>query len=411
MKSNTPYVAVVSTLTISMVLAISALATATIQTYIPSVRKAQPDTHQLLVLNQLQEATNGSTDSVIRITPSAPASPASGNPRPAGFVGTPVTNIPSPLLRNPRLAKYEPESGCYLGAFIDLDPNQGKTFLCQNGHTRKLPDEFEKKTGKEHAMYFFYLGYGRPLPMDWVLRLHELDKYVHVALEPNDGLDKVKDDQYLRDLADEMHKSGARIFLRFASEMNGNWVAWNGNPRQYIEKWRLVTRVMRERAPNVAMVWCPYTFPRGNIDSYYPGDEWVDWVGVNMYSVTYFNQNKRTPAKDIVASSMLDAVYQRYSARKPIFICEYGVTSYSALEDKEIPDFAIEKLSELFRSIRTKYPRVKAINYFSANALLLTHRRNNDYTLTGNQRVLQTYRDLIQDDFWIGSPTWPTILK
>ena len=36
--------------------------------------------------------------------------------------------------------------------------------------------------------------------------------------------------------------------------------------------------------------------PQSNIASFYPGDDAVDWVGVNIYSVTYFNQDKKQPA-------------------------------------------------------------------------------------------------------------------
>ena len=49
----------------------------------------------------------------------------------------------------------------------------------------------------------------------------------------------VRDDAYLRRLADDMKKSGAKIFLRFASEMNGTWTVYQKNPKQYREKYRL----------------------------------------------------------------------------------------------------------------------------------------------------------------------------
>src|SRR5690606_9868459 len=124
-------------------------------------------------------------------------------------------------------------------------------------------------------------------------------RYVHIAFEPNDGLDKVKDDEYLREFADDLAATKAPIFLRYASEMNGDWVKYHGDPELYREKFRLVSKVMKERAPNVAMVWCPFSTPVGSIPDYYPGDEWVDWVGVNIYSVTYLNQNLDLPAAHI----------------------------------------------------------------------------------------------------------------
>lgn len=314
-----------------------------------------------------------------------------------------ITPRPPERLRND-LAMYEPEEGCYLGAYIDLASELQQVYVDQNGRSRKLPSEFEAIVGRPHAMYFFYLGYGKPLPLDWVRKLTAQNKFVHIALEPNEGLERVQDDRYLQDLADAMRESGARIFLRFASEMNGTWVKYHGDPDLYIEKWRLVTRVMRERAPNVAMVWCPYERPVGNIPDYYPGDDYVDWVGINFYSVTYFNQDRKTPAFHMKPREKLSYIYERYSARKPIMICEYATTHFSALEQKNLSAFAIHNIRSLYSDLQTMFPRVKAINYFNTNNLELEHRQNNNYSVTHDLEVLQAYREAIKPDYFLSSP-------
>lgn len=307
----------------------------------------------------------------------------------------------APRQKSPHLARNEPERGCYLGAFIEFDPRLKQTYRDQNGSVRKIPSEFEALVGKPHAMYFFYLGYGMPLPMDWMRRLADAGKMVHVALEPNGGLDQVRDDAYLHNLADDLRAAEAKVFVRFASEMNGPWTNYDGDPRLYREKFRLVSKVLRQRAPNVAMVWCPYFQPVRPIDSYYPGDAWVDWVGVNMYNVTYFNQDPKMPARHIRPSSMLDAIYSRYAARKPIMIGEYATTRYSALENRPVTEYAVRNIQELYRDLRTRYPRVKAINYFNSNNLLVPHRKNNDYSVTGDPKVLDAYRAAIASNHFL----------
>lgn len=300
-----------------------------------------------------------------------------------------------------QLAKHEPESGCILGAYIDLDPSLSKTFIDQNNRPRKLPSEFEKIVGKKHGMYFFYLGYGQPLPSDWVRKLAAEKRYVHIALEPNDGLNAVQDNAYLRKLARDIRATGAEVFLRFASEMNGPWVNYNGNPNLYRKKFRLVAKVMREEAPNVAMTWCPYFRPESVIPSYYPGDDVVDWVGVNMYNVTYFNQNPNTPAHDVDPVAMLKPIYDRYSSRKPIMICEYATTHYSALEQNPAIDFAVSNIDRLYTSLKDNFRRVKAINYFNTNNLRLEHRQNNNYSVTNEEEVLRAYREAILSSYFL----------
>jgi hypothetical protein len=183
---------------------------------------------------------------------------------------------PAEAARMNTRARFEPPVGCYLGAFIDFDSALTPRIRDQNGTPHNDPADFEKLVARPHAMYFFYLGYGKRLPVDWVRRLGHSGKMVHIALEPNKGLKFVRDDAYLRSLADDMARTGARIFLRFASEMNGDWTGYHGNPALYRAKYKLVHDVMHRRAHNVATVWCPYTTPDWNISAYYPGDAATD---------------------------------------------------------------------------------------------------------------------------------------
>lgn len=301
------------------------------------------------------------------------------------------------------LAKYEPARGCYLGAYIDFDSGLGKpAYLDQNRTEHHLPETFERIVGKRHAMYFFYMGYGRPLPMDWVRALARRNKLVHIALEPNAGLQRVVDDAYLRRLADDMRASGARIFLRFASEMNGKWTNYSRNPTLYRRKFRLLARVMRQRAPNVAMVWCPFVWPSETIPAYYPGDDAVDWVGINFYSVTYHDNDPERRADDERPVDLLSPIYRRYASRKPIMICEFAATHRSVVDNADRWDFAVSKIRELYRALPRRFPRVKCINYFDGNNLAFVPDRTlNDYSVTNHPLVLAAYREAVAQPHYL----------
>src|ERR1051326_374836 len=99
-------------------------------------------------------------------------------------------------------AKYEPAVGCYLGAYIDFDSELRSPVANVGDTPHQDPAAFERLVGKQHSMYFFYIGYGKPLPYDWVCWLAAHNKFVHIALEPNNGLDQVQNNAYLRKLAD-----------------------------------------------------------------------------------------------------------------------------------------------------------------------------------------------------------------
>lgn len=302
-------------------------------------------------------------------------------------------------------AKFEPQVGCYAGAFIDLDSSILETFQDKTGKVRRMPWAFESVVGKEHATYFYYMGYGSKPAFDWITKLGEGNRIVHIALEPNNGLDAIKEDEYLLNFAKGLGETNTKIFIRFASEMNGPWVNYHGNPKKYIEKFRLISSLMKKHAPNVAMVWCPYATPVTPIPSYYPGDAYVDWVGVNIYSVTYYDQDPKKPASRVHPVQLLDYVYKRYAKRKPIMVGEYGATHFSALENKATTDFAKRSILAMYESLPRAYPRVKCINYFNANNLELAHRKNNNYAVTQNPEILSLYRNLISQPYFLSSAT------
>ncbi len=284
---------------------------------------------------------------------------------------------------------YVPVDGCYLGAYIELDAATGGDLHA-----------FEELVGKPHASYFRYVGYGSPFPFRWVREMHALGVLPHIAWEPNDGLGPVDEDDYLRGWAEAAGRTGGPVFLRYASEMNGTWQAYSGDPQAFIRKWRTVTQIMRELAPNVIMVWCPFATPQATIDQYYPGDEWVDWVGVNIYSVHHYDGDITKPALDD-PRELLQYVYDRYAPRKPIAICEYAATHYCAACGQDVTAFGLEQMTRLYESLPTRFPRVKMITWFCVDTVG-SGLASNDYSLTGSPAFLERYRTLIADDYFLG---------
>ncbi len=290
-------------------------------------------------------------------------------------------------------AKFEPSTGCYLGAFIERDPE------CSRNGVGDIA-KFEKLTDKRHACYVTYSGYGRPFPAEFVDRLSRHGAAAHIAWEPNDGLDAVRDDAYLRGWAKAAARAGLPIFLRFAAEMNGGWTRYSGHPSEFIDKWRLVARVMREEAPNVAMVWCVFPYPQHSIASYYPGDDSVDWVGINLYSLMYHNNNPMQPAGNKDPREELRFFYDRYSVRKPVMICEYAATSFCRVVNRPTVSFALDKMTTLYANLAREFPRVKAINWFSLDARGVRNASNN-YSVTWNDELVSGYRRLVSNGHYL----------
>lgn len=294
------------------------------------------------------------------------------------------------LLAAPAAADgYIPADGCYLGAYIELDRTTGGDIA-----------RFEQLVGKPHASYFRYVGYGSPFPFRWVRELHAQGILPHIAWEPNAGLDPVSDNDYLRGWAEAAGRVQGPVFLRYASEMNGTWQAYSGDPKAFIRKWRIVTGIMRELAPNVIMVWCPFATPQRTITEYYPGDEWVDWVGVNIYSVHHYDGDPTKPALDDPVE-LLRYVYDRYADRKPIAICEYAATHFCAACGQDVTDFGLKQMTKLYEALPTQFPRVKMISWFCVDTVG-TGLASNNYSLTCSPEFLERYRRLVANPYFLG---------
>lgn len=298
-------------------------------------------------------------------------------------------------------AKFEPIYGCFNGAFIDDETTLSP--VLQEGHnTRRSVSEFNDRTGAHHAFFFIYMGYGQPFPKKWAEYLKSQGAGLQIAFEPS-SYNQVQDDHYLQTFAADAKASGIPIFLRFASEMNGEWVPYHNSPEKYIAMFRLLASVMHKNAPCVAMVFCPFEIPERKIMRYYPGDKAVDWVGVNIYSVLFNDNDPDRIAEWRNPADQLKFIYSHFAATKPIYIGEFGAANRSSLDNAPRPDYAIVKATQMLTALRLIYPRVKAFHWLSMNAIkhAIPGRQLNDYSLLDDPEVALAYKGLIGNPYFL----------
>ena len=314
--------------------------------------------------------------------------------------------------RSRGLAPLEPVNGILLGAYAAEDD---KVHAAAGG--KFYTDEFPKFTGRKHAGYLIYFTYGTPLSS---IRSH-IEKAkangtaIELGVQPLRGMGEVQDDAYLHQLAKDAAASGVPIFLRFANEMNGNWTPWKSEPKTYIEKFRLVANVFHKEAPdNVAMVWAPGAEPINNIQDYYPGDAYVDWVGASLYSI--FNPSADPLNQGVDRSShiaKLDTLYNLYADRKPIMIAE-GAVSYMYPEKmRDVSDWSVYQTQQLYATLPMKYPKVKAAFWFDVDTQGKTDRVKY-FGLSNNAKMLTAYQKAILNPYYlsdVGSRTLQTYAR
>jgi hypothetical protein len=138
------------------------------------------------------------------------------------------------------------------------------------------------------------------------------------------------EDTLIKSRAAAIKAFGKPVFLRWGAEMNGNWFAWSGpsngnNPAAFVAAWKHIHDVFAAAGvTNVSWVWAPNADSKpGGTDTtswnnwrhYYPGDNYVDWVGIDGYNwgSVYSWQSPQ---------SIFGPVYGDYASKKPIMIAE-----------------------------------------------------------------------------------------
>jgi len=119
--------------------------------------------------------------------------------------------------------------------------------------------------------------------------IHDRGSYPIVSWSPDRPLSDVNAgalDGCFRSVADYYKGFSFKIMLRMWWEFNGNWMIGSGCGQTYIDAWRRVVGIFRERgATNVGFWWSPQEgYDRTCSSNSYPGDAYVDWVGSDAYN-------------------------------------------------------------------------------------------------------------------------------
>jgi hypothetical protein len=123
------------------------------------------------------------------------------------------------------------------------------------------------------------------------------------------------------------------VTIRLMHEMNGNWYPWglgvNGNRKgDYVRAWRHVhDRFAALGVTNVAWMWAPNAvYPGGaSLAPLYPGDAYVDEVGISNYNWGDFTHDGSTTQWATFGQLFDESIRQlRALTHRPLWIAETG---------------------------------------------------------------------------------------
>ncbi len=227
-----------------------------------------------------------------------------------------------------------------------------------------------------------------------------------------DRINSGEEDEYIIRNLQYLSTLECDVLIRFGAEVNC-WTSLpylNGsdksNAAEFIDSYknafRRISKLADKYSPNAGMVYSPNSISNWyyTVEDFYPGDEYVDWVGMSAY----FN---KTAGDSWNLSSGTDAYYScgdyyddpiikvehiidAFGDRKPIIITEGGCC-YESSDGVQSVEYAEEMISYFYTYVSRVYPQVKGVMYFNNNI------DGNCYTLFSNSDANEYLADVYTD--------------
>lgn len=178
---------------------------------------------------------------------------------------------------------------------------------------------------------------------------------------------------------------GKKFFLDFAAEMNGD-EAWSDNDAKlYVDAYRHIHDLFKAAgATNVVWAWCPNVtdVSGGNKQTldYYPGDDYVDWTGVDGYNWGAGSGFQWQSFHDVFAR-----IYPVLATKgKPILIGEMA-------SDENGGDKA-GWIDAMIPTLRTDFPLIKGVVWFDV-------KKERAWNINSSPASLAAYMRFANDPF------------
>jgi mannan endo-1,4-beta-mannosidase len=205
---------------------------------------------------------------------------------------------------------------------------------------------FAQAVGRQPNLVGYYSGWAEPFDTSFAEMLRKHGATPFLQIDPTDAsvaaIAAGTYDDYLRSYADSVRDFGHPVVIGFGHEMNAPWYTWGYGhvpAATFAAAWRhIVTLFRREGADNVTWLWTLQADDSltGPAASWWPGAQYVTWVGIDGYY---------THPSDTFASVFGKTITQvRAFTSKPVLLSETAVAPGAG---------QFVKIQDLFHGIAT----------------------------------------------------------
>ncbi|PZR29939.1 MAG: hypothetical protein DI535_00085 [Citrobacter freundii] len=275
------------------------------------------------------------------------------------------------------------------------------------------PMSFYNGFGKNPSMAMMFNGWeatgSKNFPVQFCQNAFAGGYVPHVTLEPKMGMVELMSGKYDEDIkkyGEAIAALGKPIVLRFAHEFNGDWYPWSILNDQLVPAATYVQafRYMRDKirvagGTNAYWVWAPNNENGAKnpqtLDAYYPGDAYVDIIGMDGYNFGTSQSWSNWQGFGQVFGGLYDWIVQAHPD-KPVFICEMGTSSTGGDKAAWITD--------MFAQLETRFPKVKGFVWFNIN-------KETDWRFTETQQSIDAFKAALSNPRVVTDATFGGIIK
>lgn len=265
-------------------------------------------------------------------------------------------------------AMYEPRNGVYYGRTCNINDRGDGRWVVMN-----------ESQMAEESIFSYYFDWNQPTSLRDCCEAYfgsllqdnarALLIYFNFYGEANDfaPITSGQYDSQIRDMFTYMSTLKCPVFLRIGGEMN-IWGNQAPPAAGFIAAYRHIADIGRSIAPNVALVFSPnYGSHTGvDMDSYYPGDAYVDWVGVSLYYDRYSTTGVTNMDQFFGVNTYGDAllnvqrvIHLAQLHNKPVMATEGG--SANSFNGQDISAWSADRMARAYSFLPMVYPQIKAI--------------------------------------------------
>lgn len=177
-------------------------------------------------------------------------------------------------------------------------------------------------------------------------------------------------DEYFIRWAKTIKQVNGIVLIRLMHEFNGNWYPWciannDGRPELYIKAFQHIRDIFRSQdAWNTKFIWCPNSrsFPQASwnyIMEAYPGDAYVDYVGLDVYNGAHGGL-WRSFRREIIENYF---ILTTQLSHKPLLVCETASRERENHEKGDMQNKA-EWIGQMSEALKTDLSKVRLVNWF-----------------------------------------------